>query len=370
MSAQFTVSKAVQDMANATVDFFNELEKLGEDLPPHLLALADNFSAASGLIPELKEDAAASSAETPTRHGRKPKVQRRRYTIDPDAPKKPTTSYFLFAADERKAIREELGTLTNNEMTVELAKRWNKLSEEKRQPWKQKYLEHFEEYKERKRAYLEEVAKKRAAEDGGPVVHVSDEEVEDEDVDVGHIVAAAAAAEDDEDDDEPASTLPTKDSDDEDEDEEDEVNALPFDKPKEAEKEDEDDDSDSDDEPVQSTPVVPASSTPSKDSPTPSKRTSTPRVQGLRASTTPLKKHAVASTSLATKKKPSFISSSISDAGASSSPSSVARTAAKRKSSLDSVFESAGSKKPKVLKKSSKDKKDKKNKKVKAKESK
>lgn len=78
--------------------------------------------------------------------------------VDPNAPRKPVTSFFLFGADERQKIREEREEsgqppLNNNDMTTELAARWGALGQKGQDPWKAKYQENLEKYRADKMDY-------------------------------------------------------------------------------------------------------------------------------------------------------------------------------------------------------------------------
>lgn len=79
--------------------------------------------------------------------------------VDPDAPKKPTTSYFSFAAEERGRVREEreserLPPLSNAEMTLAIAGRWNALDDKGKEPWSKLYKTQMAQYQEELNTYL------------------------------------------------------------------------------------------------------------------------------------------------------------------------------------------------------------------------
>lgn len=98
---------------------------------------------------------------------------------DPNAPRKPVTSFFLYSANERKKIRsqrEDDGQppLTNNEMTLELARRWNILEKPERDYWGQLYSTHLEKYKVDKKLYEEKQALEKAKPEAAAESH-SDE---------------------------------------------------------------------------------------------------------------------------------------------------------------------------------------------------
>lgn len=85
--------------------------------------------------------------------------KRAKKVVDPDAPKKPTTSYFSFAAEERGRVREEresegLPPLSNAEMTLAIAGRWNALDDKGKEPWSKLYKTQMAQYQEELNTYL------------------------------------------------------------------------------------------------------------------------------------------------------------------------------------------------------------------------
>lgn len=124
-------------------------------------------------------DAAARGSKSKA-SGPKVKAPRQIKPIrDPNAPRKPVTSFFLYSANERKKIRsqrEDDGQppLTNNEMTLELARRWNILEKPERDYWGQLYSTHLEKYKVDKKLYEEKQALEKAKSEAAAESH-SDE---------------------------------------------------------------------------------------------------------------------------------------------------------------------------------------------------
>eukprot|EP00659_Diplonema_papillatum_P004888 gene4888-7546_t len=52
---------------------------------------------------------------------------------DPNAPKKPLTSYFLFLADKRASTKAENPDLNNKELVTELGRMWSALGDDEKQ---------------------------------------------------------------------------------------------------------------------------------------------------------------------------------------------------------------------------------------------
>lgn len=156
MSALSSLSKAAQETANATVDFYGSLQG-SETLPANFLSLVATLGSISkdigGGVDDLVNGAANGRAGRSSKG--KPKKE-----IDPDAPKKPTTSYFAFATEERKKIhqeREREGNTSHNNslITLEVADRWNHLTDAEKEPWIGTYKKQLAQYAIDKMAYLE-----------------------------------------------------------------------------------------------------------------------------------------------------------------------------------------------------------------------
>jgi len=88
---------------------------------------------------------------------------------DPSAPKKPQSSFFLFAAEERPKVLAELGNISAGEIGKELGRRWSGLDAVARRKFEATYAEAKAKYGEEMKNYvpssefLEEKAKKLQA---------------------------------------------------------------------------------------------------------------------------------------------------------------------------------------------------------------
>ncbi|KAF5103811.1 hypothetical protein DV451_001187 [Geotrichum candidum] len=157
------------ETANATIDFYGSLSG-SESIPTNALDL----SSALGVITNSLNGTGPTTEkqETPVTGSAKKRVKR---VVDPDAPKKPTTSYFSFAAEERGRVREErerdgLPPLSNAEMTLAIAGRWNALDEKGKEPWSNLYKAQMVQYQEELNKYL---AKKGQKDDSAEPKNVS-----------------------------------------------------------------------------------------------------------------------------------------------------------------------------------------------------
>ncbi|CAH8275572.1 unnamed protein product [Arabidopsis lyrata] len=79
--------------------------------------------------------------------------------VDPNKPKKPASSYFLFSKDERKRLTEERPGTNNSTVTALISVKWKELSEEEKQVYNKKAAKLMEAYKKE----VEDYNKKSAA---------------------------------------------------------------------------------------------------------------------------------------------------------------------------------------------------------------
>ncbi|KAF5112252.1 hypothetical protein DV495_002480 [Geotrichum candidum] len=150
---------SAQEAANATIDFY-KLINSEKDLPKEFLNLAQNLSSISS---ELGNSTSGDSSNSRRKANGSstdaaPAPQSRKRVVDPNAPKKPYTVYIVFGLDERKRIQEEraqkgLEPLKNNEMTTEIARRWNSLSDKEKEPYTSVYKQKMEIYNVEKEKY-------------------------------------------------------------------------------------------------------------------------------------------------------------------------------------------------------------------------
>ncbi|AEE84808.1 HMG (high mobility group) box protein [Arabidopsis thaliana] len=73
--------------------------------------------------------------------------------VDPNKPKKPASSYFLFSKDERKKLTEERPGTNNATVTALISLKWKELSEEEKQVYNGKAAKLMEAYKKEVEAY-------------------------------------------------------------------------------------------------------------------------------------------------------------------------------------------------------------------------
>ncbi|XP_010448654.1 PREDICTED: LOW QUALITY PROTEIN: high mobility group B protein 6 [Camelina sativa] len=78
--------------------------------------------------------------------------------VDPNKPKKPASSYFLFSKDERKKLTEERPGTSNSTITALISVKWKELSEEEKQVYNGKAAKLMEAYKKELEAYNKSAA--------------------------------------------------------------------------------------------------------------------------------------------------------------------------------------------------------------------
>lgn len=155
VAATRTLELASQNVAWALKDFHSDYQqiignvtKMSEDEIARLQELSpDSLPHLSSIMTQFNE----SHQQQQT----KPKRARR----DPNMPKKPMTVFLAFSTDQRAVIRAErkakgLSALASSQMAAEVTQMWADLPEERKDQYRQQYLERLAEYRTNKAAYL------------------------------------------------------------------------------------------------------------------------------------------------------------------------------------------------------------------------
>jgi len=92
------------------------------------------------------------------------KIDKVKTLKDVDAPKKPSSSYFLFCAKERANVQKEMQNCNGAEVTKELGKRWAALDDKDKEVFEEAAKKDKERYEEERRSYTpsEEFIKRKA----------------------------------------------------------------------------------------------------------------------------------------------------------------------------------------------------------------
>lgn len=185
VSSLYELSKAAAEASSAAVDFYNASLTNNDDATHVFGELADSLKllthAANGVQLSAKAivtDAslasvvadpallAAVAGEPLTTHtaGEVTAIEkpaRKKAEKDPYAPKKPLTVFFAYSAYIREAIREEraskgLPPLSSTEITQVISQKWNDMSEQEKDKWKEAYGLELANYQQLKEKYLED----------------------------------------------------------------------------------------------------------------------------------------------------------------------------------------------------------------------
>ncbi|KZV60969.1 HMG-box, partial [Peniophora sp. CONT] len=80
-------------------------------------------------------------------------VKRRRAIKDPDAPKRPASSYLLFQNDIRSQLRVKHPEMTHHEIMTRVSQLWASLPPEEKEVYEKKHAGMKVDYETRKAAY-------------------------------------------------------------------------------------------------------------------------------------------------------------------------------------------------------------------------
>lgn len=168
VASLFELSKAAQDAATATVNFYkaSSTENVNGESLNNLASTLNNIaSSTSAAVPGVEEassPAATSGAQGTTANGGEPqpeeKKKRKKVEKDPNAPKKPLTIYFAYSFYTRDQIRQErakqgLAPLSASELNEIIKERWSSISPEEKAKWQSKYQNELQQYNVLKDAY-------------------------------------------------------------------------------------------------------------------------------------------------------------------------------------------------------------------------
>ena len=171
VSALFELSKAAQDAASATVNFYKVAHDSSND--ESLTALASAINSVAPAL-ELVNSEVSKESEAKTEEGEKPKgkkaardgaaapeKKKRKVEKDPNAPKKPLHTRKTIREERKKNNEPPLSAVEMNELVKE---RWNSISAEEKSQWQKKYQNELKEYQKAKEAYQGKLEAEKAAE--------------------------------------------------------------------------------------------------------------------------------------------------------------------------------------------------------------
>ncbi|KAJ5679128.1 hypothetical protein N7462_007372 [Penicillium macrosclerotiorum] len=136
----------IADLSKAYIEHANNVINGGPatiDIPAIPVGLTGHFDV--GVV------RAASPGAKSEAGGQK---KRKRAPVDPNAPKRALTPYFLYMQHNRSKIAEDLGgNAKPKEVADEGTRRWQSMTDADKEKWKQMYLQNYETYKQQMAAY-------------------------------------------------------------------------------------------------------------------------------------------------------------------------------------------------------------------------
>lgn len=179
VSSLYELSKAATEASSAAVDFYNASLTTNEDATHVFTELADSLKllthaahgvhlsaktiiADNGLAAAVADPALlAAVAGEQLAGSSQPKPLKKKVEKDPYAPKKPLTVFFAYSAYIREAIRDDramkgLSALSSTEITQEISRKWNEMSDLDKEKWKEAYAVELSAYQQQKEKYLQD----------------------------------------------------------------------------------------------------------------------------------------------------------------------------------------------------------------------
>ncbi|KAJ7929087.1 hypothetical protein B0H13DRAFT_954853, partial [Mycena leptocephala] len=136
---------AAADALRASCQGFNA----AAEVMRHCARLADDWAEtlkhSSG-----KRSAAADEDDEPISNGKRKRVTKKK---DPNAPKRPASSYLLFQNEVRKELKERFPTLTNTELLTMIKNQWTTMSDADKAVYNDRMSKEKERYNAEKSAY-------------------------------------------------------------------------------------------------------------------------------------------------------------------------------------------------------------------------
>ncbi|GMM37948.1 Hmo1 protein [Saccharomycopsis crataegensis] len=154
VAALFELTKAAETAAKATVDFYNHAAAVDATIDTDFSKeLVSAFESLTGSAINLKRSA-TELEETEEESV----VTKKKKNVDPNAPKKPPSSYLAFSSYCRKVLGEKrpelnLPQLYSNDMTKAIAEKWKLLDDEEKAKWREQYDLQMVSYNKEKEDY-------------------------------------------------------------------------------------------------------------------------------------------------------------------------------------------------------------------------
>ncbi|GME79367.1 unnamed protein product [Ambrosiozyma monospora] len=169
IASLFELSKAANDASKAAVDFFNVVDQKPQYLAPPTAGLFDQtlLGGPQSAPPPLQQQQQQSQQlqqqqaqpQQVDEQVASPPLKKKKKEKDPNAPKKPLTSFFLYSNYMRDVIiKDRLNSgetqFSQPEIAKETSRRWKELPDHEKARWKQVYEEQKLKYDEENKKYL------------------------------------------------------------------------------------------------------------------------------------------------------------------------------------------------------------------------
>ncbi|GMG39491.1 unnamed protein product [Ambrosiozyma monospora] len=169
IASLFELSKAANDASKAAVDFFNVVDQKPQYLAPPTGLFDQTLLGGPQSAPPLQQQQQQSQQSQQQLQQTQPQqieeqvasppLKKKKKEKDPNAPKKPLTSFFLYSNYMRDVIiKDRLNSgetqFSQPEIAKETSKRWKELPDHERARWKHVYEEQKVKYDEENKKYL------------------------------------------------------------------------------------------------------------------------------------------------------------------------------------------------------------------------
>lgn len=141
IASLFELSKAANEVSKNAIDFFNltQAQQHVGEAASSSSSTESKKSLASGSESNLKESISESIIAEDGVLPDEKKQKKKKMPKDPNAPKKPLTSYLLFCNHLRASVAEQNSEFSQIDIAKEVARQWKELSEEDKNYWKGLY---------------------------------------------------------------------------------------------------------------------------------------------------------------------------------------------------------------------------------------
>ena len=165
VAATRTLELASQNVAWALKDFYSDYTAIMGDITN---LSEKEIAALQELRPETLPYLANVMAKCNESHEQQQQLGKGKRVRDPNLPKKPMTMFLAFSTDQRAVIRAErkaegLPALASSQMATEVTRMWADLPQDRKDEYREQYLERLAAYRIKKDKYLKGLEAKKIA---------------------------------------------------------------------------------------------------------------------------------------------------------------------------------------------------------------